>query len=71
MIITVLPVPPLAVRPAVIMFGTNRSQDDLTFKLADIIKMNNLLRYKVRVTRPFWSFTIAKPVFHVGFLTIL
>jgi DNA-directed RNA polymerase II subunit RPB1 len=44
MIITVLPVPPLAVRPAVIMFGTARSQDDLTFKLADIIKMNNHLR---------------------------
>ncbi|THD24542.1 DNA-directed RNA polymerase II largest subunit [Fasciola hepatica] len=44
MIITVLPVPPLAVRPAVVMYGTTRNQDDLTHKLADIIKANNQLR---------------------------
>ena len=41
MIITSLPVPPLAVRPAVVMFGSARNQDDLTHKLADIIKANN------------------------------
>jgi len=44
MIITVMPVPPLCVRPSVVMFGSARSQDDLTHKLADIIKMNNHLR---------------------------
>jgi DNA-directed RNA polymerase II subunit RPB1 len=44
MILTVLPVPPLCVRPSVVMFGTARSQDDLTHKLADIIKMNNHLK---------------------------
>ncbi len=44
MIITVMPVPPLSVRPSVVMFGTARSQDDLTHKLADIIKMNNHLK---------------------------
>jgi DNA-directed RNA polymerase II subunit RPB1 len=44
MIITVMPVPPLCVRPSVVMFGTARSQDDLTHKLADIIKMNNHLK---------------------------
>lgn len=43
MIVTVLPVPPLSVRPAVLMFGTARNQDDLTYKLADIIKSNNEL----------------------------
>ncbi len=43
MITTVMPVPPLCVRPSVVMFGTARSQDDLTHKLADIIKMNNHL----------------------------
>ncbi|CAG9765945.1 unnamed protein product [Ceutorhynchus assimilis] len=40
MIATVLPVPPLPVRPAVVMNGSARNQDDLTHKLADIIKVN-------------------------------
>ncbi|XP_037082443.1 LOW QUALITY PROTEIN: DNA-directed RNA polymerase II subunit RPB1-like [Pollicipes pollicipes] len=43
MIITVLPVPPLCVRPAVMTFGSAKNQDDLTHKLADIIKANNEL----------------------------
>ncbi|KAK7486909.1 hypothetical protein BaRGS_00021880 [Batillaria attramentaria] len=44
MILTVLPVPPLPVRPSVVMFGTARSQDDLTHKLGDIVKANNRVR---------------------------
>lgn len=44
MIVTVMPVPPLCVRPAVVMFGSARNQDDLTHKLSDIIKANNQLR---------------------------
>ncbi|KTF81677.1 hypothetical protein cypCar_00017832 [Cyprinus carpio] len=44
MIVTVLPVPPLAVRPAVVMQGSARNQDDLTHKLADIVKINNQLK---------------------------
>lgn len=44
MIATCLPVPPLAVRPAVVMFGAAKNQDDLTHKLADIIKANNELK---------------------------
>jgi DNA-directed RNA polymerase II subunit RPB1 len=44
MVQTVFPVPPLPVRPAVVMFGSARNQDDLTHKLADIIKANNQLR---------------------------
>ncbi|XP_013918320.1 PREDICTED: DNA-directed RNA polymerase II subunit RPB1 [Thamnophis sirtalis] len=44
MICTVLPVPPLSVRPAVVMQGSARNQDDLTHKLADIVKINNQLR---------------------------
>ncbi|XP_003425653.2 DNA-directed RNA polymerase II subunit RPB1 [Nasonia vitripennis] len=43
MIVTVLPVPPLAVRPAVVMYGSAKNQDDLTHKLSDIIKSNNEL----------------------------
>ncbi|XP_055335643.1 DNA-directed RNA polymerase II subunit RPB1-like [Paramacrobiotus metropolitanus] len=44
MVITVLPVPPLQVRPSVVMMGSARSQDDLTYKLAEIVKTNNQLK---------------------------
>ncbi|VDK54176.1 unnamed protein product [Anisakis simplex] len=44
MIAQVLPVPPLAVRPCVVTFGSARNQDDLTHKLSDIVKTNNQLR---------------------------
>jgi DNA-directed RNA polymerase II subunit RPB1 len=43
MILTVLPVPPLCVRPSVLLFGTARSQDDLTYNLANILKANKTL----------------------------
>lgn len=39
-----LPVPPLAVRPAVVTFGSARNQDDLTHKLCDIVKANQQLQ---------------------------
>jgi DNA-directed RNA polymerase II subunit RPB1 len=47
MVLTVLPVPPPAVRPSVSVDGTNvgmRSEDDLTFKLSDIIRANANVR---------------------------
>jgi DNA-directed RNA polymerase II subunit RPB1 len=44
LICQVLPVPPLAVRPAVVTFGSARNQDDLTHKLSDIVKTNNQLK---------------------------
>jgi DNA-directed RNA polymerase II subunit RPB1 len=47
MIITVLPVPPPPVRPSVSMDGTGqgmRGEDDLTFKLGDIIRANGNVR---------------------------
>jgi DNA-directed RNA polymerase II subunit RPB1 len=40
MILTVLPVPPAAVRPSVASPGKASAQDDLTYKLAEIIKAN-------------------------------
>ncbi|KAI9892951.1 MAG: DNA-directed RNA polymerase II subunit rpb1 [Vezdaea aestivalis] len=43
MVITVLPVPPPPVRPSISMdggAGSGRSEDDLTFKLGDIIRAN-------------------------------
>lgn len=47
MICTVLPVPPPAVRPSVRSDTGQRSEDDLTHKLCDIIKNNNSLRAKI------------------------
>ena len=41
MICTVLPIPPPQVRPSVIQENNQRSEDDLTHKLAEIIKTNN------------------------------
>lgn len=44
MIVTVLPVPPLAVRPSVEMGEGGRSHDDLTFQLGSILKANAAIR---------------------------
>ena len=44
LLITVLPVPPMPVRPSISIDGSTRGEDDLTHKLADIIKANNNLR---------------------------
>ncbi len=40
MIMTVLPIPPLAVRPSIQMDGSSTGEDDLTHKLFAIIKTN-------------------------------
>ncbi|KAE8191428.1 hypothetical protein CF336_g4873, partial [Tilletia laevis] len=44
MIITVLPIPPPPVRPGIVEGGMGKGEDDLTYKLAEIIKANNSLR---------------------------
>lgn len=44
MVITVLPVPPPQVRPSIQMEGSMNSLDDLTHKLADIIRANTGLK---------------------------
>ena len=43
-VITVLAVPPPPVRPSVMFSSSARSSDDLTYKLADIVKINQQLR---------------------------
>ena len=40
MILTVLPVPPVTMRPSIILDNGQRSEDDLTHKLVDIIRIN-------------------------------
>ena len=47
MICTVLAVPPLSVRPSVIMDDNQRMEDDLTHQLLMIIRSNNTLRDKM------------------------
>lgn len=44
MVITVMPVPPPAVRPAVVMAASARSEDDLTTVLQDVIRENNEIK---------------------------
>nr|AOE43181.1 RNA polymerase II largest subunit/RNA polymerase II core subunit [Cavenderia deminutiva] len=44
MVLTVLPVPPPPVRPSIMMDTASRGEDDLTHKLADIIKANRELK---------------------------
>jgi DNA-directed RNA polymerase II subunit RPB1 len=44
---TVLPIPPPQVRPSVMQDNNQRSEDDLTSKLSDIIKANTSLKAKI------------------------
>ncbi|KAK3943726.1 hypothetical protein QBC46DRAFT_253490 [Diplogelasinospora grovesii] len=55
MIITVLPVPPPPVRPSISMDGTGtglRNEDDLTYKLGDIIRANGNVRQALQEGSP-------------------
>ncbi|MDD5238868.1 MAG: DNA-directed RNA polymerase subunit A' [Candidatus Nanoarchaeia archaeon] len=43
MVITLLPVPPVSVRPSITLESGERSEDDLTHKLGDIVRTNQRL----------------------------
>lgn len=47
MVCTVLAVPPLTVRPSVVMEDNQRMEDDLTHKLISIVRINQRLRDKI------------------------
>ena len=47
MICTVLPIPPPQVRPSVVQDNNQRSEDDLTHKLFEIIKVNKKLQEQI------------------------
>jgi DNA-directed RNA polymerase II subunit RPB1 len=47
MVCTVLPIPPPQVRPSVVQDNNQRSEDDLTHKLAEIIKTDRILAEKI------------------------
>ncbi len=44
MVLTVLPVPPVQVRPSITLDSGERSEDDLTHKLVDVLRINQRLR---------------------------
>ena len=53
MCVSVLPVPPLHVRPSVVMGGgANSSEDDLTHQLVNIVKANLCLRTAIKNGEP-------------------
>lgn len=43
MVLTVLPVPPVTMRPSITLESGERSEDDLTHKLSDIVRINQRL----------------------------
>ncbi|MEM3615340.1 MAG: DNA-directed RNA polymerase subunit A' [Candidatus Methanomethylicia archaeon] len=52
MVLTVLPVPPISVRPSITLESGVRSEDDLTHKLVDIIRINERLRENIDAGAP-------------------
>ena len=52
MICTVMPIPPPQVRPSVIQDNNQRSEDDLTHKLYEIIKYDQALQDKINSNQP-------------------
>ncbi|MEM4416721.1 MAG: DNA-directed RNA polymerase subunit A', partial [Nitrososphaerota archaeon] len=52
MVLTVLPVPPVYVRPSITLESGFRSEDDLTHKLVDILRVAQRLRENMRAGSP-------------------
>ncbi|WP_423793018.1 DNA-directed RNA polymerase subunit A' [Methanocaldococcus indicus] len=52
MVLTVLPVPPVTMRPSIILETGERSEDDLTHKLVDIIRTNNKVEMCIETGSP-------------------
>lgn len=52
MVLTVLPVPPVTVRPTITLESGARSEDDLTHKLVDIIRINQRLAENIESGAP-------------------
>jgi len=52
MIITILPVPPVTVRPSITLETGGRSEDDLTHKLVDIVRINERLKRNLELGAP-------------------
>ncbi|MFX1294162.1 MAG: hypothetical protein ACFFD2_04805, partial [Promethearchaeota archaeon] len=52
MILTVIPIPPVCVRPSITLDSGVRSEDDMTHKMVDIIRINQRLRENIEAGAP-------------------
>ena len=52
MILTVMPIPPVTMRPSITLESGERSEDDLTHKLGDIIRINQRLFENINAGAP-------------------
>lgn len=52
LILTLLPIPPVTVRPSITLETGERSEDDLTHKLVDIVRINKRLRENIDLGAP-------------------
>ncbi len=51
-VLTVLPIPPINIRPSITLESGLKSEDDLTHKLVDIIRINERLRENIEAGAP-------------------
>jgi len=51
-ILTVLPVPPVTMRPSIVLETGERAEDDLTHKLVDIVRTNQRLKEDITTGAP-------------------
>jgi len=52
LIITVLPIPPVTIRPSITLETGERSEDDLTHKLVEIVRINDRFRENLELGAP-------------------
>ncbi len=52
LILTLFPVPPVTMRPSITLETGERSEDDLTHKLADIVRINQSLKENIDIGAP-------------------
>ncbi len=51
-VLTILPIPPVTVRPSITLETGERSEDDLTHKLVDVVRINERLRKNLEIGAP-------------------
>jgi DNA-directed RNA polymerase subunit A' len=52
MVLTILPIPPVTIRPSITLESGERSEDDLTHKLGDVVRINQRLFENINAGAP-------------------
>jgi DNA-directed RNA polymerase subunit A' len=52
LVLTILPIPPVTVRPSITLETGERSEDDLTHKLVDVVRINERLKENIDLGAP-------------------